>query len=143
MFLEKLVELDRANRLYDLFWNEFSNSIRSLISNQYVFQSYWDFTNGLLTEEEWQNQFKLATRVANQALAANNTVSVAEVVLSRLYTLRNQLIHGGATWNSEVNRAQVRDGSRFLGRLVPLVILLMLENHTQPWGPPCYPVIET
>jgi hypothetical protein len=33
------------------------------------------------------------------------------------YTLRNQLVHGGSTWNSSVNRGQL-------------------------WGDPCYPVVE-
>ena len=36
-------------------------------------------------------------------------MTVLSVVLSRIYTLRNQLMHGGATWSSSVNRDQIRD----------------------------------
>lgn len=32
-------------------------------------------------------------------------------LLRRLYVLRNQLVHGSATWNSSANRAKVRDGT--------------------------------
>lgn len=39
-------------------------------------------------------------------------------VFMRLYTLRNQLIHGGATWNSAVNRAHVRDCRTLLTRIL-------------------------
>ena len=42
------------------------------------------------------------------------------IVLSRIYVLRNQLVHGGATWGSSVNREQLRDCTRFMAKLVPL-----------------------
>ena len=63
-------------------------------------------------------------------------------VFDRLYVLRNQLVHGGATWNSSVNRDQVRDGTRILAFLVPLFIDLMMDNPDIAWGDPCYPVVE-
>jgi len=50
-----------------------------------------------------------ANRAAHAALGQRDTVTVLSVVLSRIYTLRNQLMHGGATWNSSVNRDQIRD----------------------------------
>ena len=65
------------------------------------------------------------------------------VVFSRLYTLRNQLIHGGATWNSQVNREQMRDCVAILGQLVPLVIEIMLDNPNTLWGDACYPVVSS
>jgi hypothetical protein len=34
-----------------------------------------------------------------------------KVMFDRLYTLRNQLLHGGATWNGAVNRAQITQGA--------------------------------
>ena len=37
---------------------------------------------------------------AHRALAERDTVTVLGVVLSRIYTLRNQLMHGGATWTA-------------------------------------------
>jgi hypothetical protein len=64
------------------------------------------------------------------------------VTFDRLYTLRNQLVHGGSTWNSSVNRGQVTDGARILGDIVPIIIHLMMENPRQLWGDPCYPVVE-
>ncbi len=55
--------------------------------------------------------------------------------------LRNRLIHGGATWESKVNRDQVRDGSRILADLVPAIIHLVLENPAEEWGAPCFPPV--
>jgi hypothetical protein len=67
---------------------------------------------------------------------------VLGIVFNRLYTLRNQLMHGGATWNSAVNRDQVRDCVNLLGKLVPLVIEVMLDNPNTLWGDACFPVVK-
>ncbi|MNG27738.1 hypothetical protein D3C84_1129020 [compost metagenome] len=64
-------------------------------------------------------------------------------MFNRIYTLRNQLMHGGATWDGSVNRIQLRDCAKLLGKLVPLVILLMLDNPKTLWGDACYPVVKT
>ena len=77
-----------------------------------------------------------------RVLYARATTTVLVIVLSRMYTLRNQLIHGGATWNSRVNRDQIRDGANILGDVVPIVIHLMMENAQGVWGEACYPVVE-
>jgi hypothetical protein len=63
------------------------------------------------------------------------------MLFDRLYMLRNQLIHGGATWNSSVNRDQLRDGCEILGCLVPIMVDLMMDNPQEDWGRPFYPVI--
>jgi hypothetical protein len=142
-FLQKLTELDAGRgRFADLVWTEFSGSIRVLLDNPYVFQDFWSFQNGSMPEEEWKRRFADAKKVAKLALRNRETVTVLGVVLSRIYTLRNQLMHGGATWNSTVNREQIRDCSKLMGKLVPLVIEIMLDHPETLWGDACYPVVE-
>lgn len=63
-------------------------------------------------------------------------------VLARMSTLRNQLVHGVATWNGRFNGDQLRDCNAFLRKLVPFVIPLMLDNPNVLWGNACYPVVE-
>ncbi len=79
----------------------------------------------------------------SRALARHQTVEVLSIVLTGMYTLRNQLVHGGATWNSQVNRDQLRDCADFLGKLVPYIVELMLDIPNTLWGDACYPVIES
>ena len=141
-FLQKLVDLDRNQTLYNLIWTEFSKSIRLLLDNRFVYQPFWDFHNGKVSEEHWQTSFTNAKVAANKALATRRTTQVLSIILARMYTLRNQLIHGGATWNSSVNRDQLRDCSAFLGKLVPFIIQLMMDNPHVLWGDACYPVVE-
>ena len=55
----------------------------------------------------------------------------------------NQLVHGGATYASKVNRQQVADGAAILGDIVPLVSSLMLDEHTLDYGAIDYPVLPS
>ena len=75
------------------------------------------------------------------ALAQRDTADVLAVLFNRIYTLRNQIMHGGATWDSSINRPQLHDCGKLLGKLVPLIIHLMLENLDALWGDAFYPVV--
>ncbi|WP_198265058.1 HEPN domain-containing protein [sulfur-oxidizing endosymbiont of Gigantopelta aegis] len=141
-FMNRLCEMDSQQKIDGLIWSEFAGSIRVLLDNKFVFQPFWDFQNKKLTENEWQTKFHDAKHCANKALGNKNTGKVLAVVFSRLYTLRNQLLHGGATWNSAVNREQMRDAVNFLKKLIPMIIEIMMDNHNAFWGEACYPVVE-
>lgn len=141
-FLEKLCGLDKGKRIDALVWREFSGSIRMLLDNPYVFQSFWEHQNGKIGEAEWKARFANGKKAAQQALASGNTPLLLGVLFNRIYTLRNQLIHGGATWSGAVNREQLRDCVNLMGKLVPLVIELMMDSPDTLWGDACYPVVE-
>jgi hypothetical protein len=140
-FIEKLLRLDRDRRLEGLVWNEFSGSLRTLLENPYVFADFWSFHRGLMSEDEWKRRFTAAQAAARTALGRQDTAVVLAIVLSRVYTLRNQLVHGGATWGSSVNRDQVRDCERFMSKLVPVIVEIMLDNPDTLWGDAVYPVV--
>ena len=76
------------------------------------------------------------------ALANKDTDSVLLIVFDRLYTLRNQILHGGATYNSSANRKQLRDGCAILQQCVPLILSVMQDNPDEDWGKPFYPFVK-
>ncbi len=141
-FISKLIELDDDGILYELTWSEYSSSVRLLLDNRFVFQPFWDHHNGHLTENQWIEKFVAAKKRANDALANNKTDVLLSIILQRLYTLRNQVVHGGATWQGQANRSQIKDSVAFLKKLVPAVIFIMLNNKQVLWGDPNYPVIR-
>jgi len=51
-------------------------------------------------------------------------------------------VHGGATWNSGVNRQQVRDGVAILGSLLPILLGLMIAHPGADHGEILYPVVS-
>jgi hypothetical protein len=141
-FFRTLVRLDGERRIYRALWTRFPQEIRRLLDNRYVFAPFWRHQAGLLGGGGWEISFEAAKRAAHAALAAGDTPVVLSILFDRLYVLRNQLLHGGATWNSATNRPQVRDGAAILGHLLPLFIDLMMDNPGQDWPTPLYPVIE-
>ena len=64
------------------------------------------------------------------------------IIFDRLYVVRNQIIHGGATWGTGRNREQVRDGARIMALLVPVFVELIESNPKDiNWDPPGYSLV--
>lgn len=141
-FLGKLIRLDADDLLYNIAWDNYSGKIRLFIDNPYVSRYFWDFHGGGLTKEQWEQKFDRSRRDAQRALVNKDATIFCTILFDRMYVLRNQLLHGGATWNSDMNRDQVRDGSRILEQFIPAMIHILLENPDEDWGNPCFPPAE-
>ena len=135
--------LDDQSRLKGLVWQEYPKSIRTLVENPYVFHAFWSWQSGGITKAGWKDRFDKANRYALKSLEQGNTSAVLSIVLNRIYTLRNQIIHGGATWQGKVNRAQVRDCARMMGRLVPTIIAILMDHPFEQWPDAAWPVVKT
>ncbi len=140
-FFDTLLSLDSGHTIYDAIWERFSDSIRVLLDNRFVFQPFWNHHAGR-GYENWEHAFESSKRRIRDALAARDTSVILSTLFDRLYVLRIQLMHGGASWRSSVNRDQVRDGARILAFLVPLFVGLMMSRPDIDWGPPDYPVVN-
>jgi len=141
-FFEKVITLDGGQRIYDAIWEKFSGPIRLLLENQYVFQPFWSHHNQVPGYADWAERFARSKRRSQNALRDRDTKVILSTLFDRMYVLRNQLVHGGSTWNSSVNRAQVRDSARIMAFLVPLFVDLMMDHPDIPWGAPYYPVVD-
>lgn len=141
-YFEHLIRLDPEHRIYDAIWQTFPGPIRLLMQNRYVFQPFWSHHNGLPGHEDWPERFAASARTFARAVTGHDTVTVLSCLFDRLYVLRNQIVHGGATWNGRVNRNQARDGAALLAVLMPLFVSIMMEHPEEDWGQPFYPVVE-
>ena len=138
----RLVALDSRKRIYNALWAKFSGPVRLLMDNKFVFNPFWQHHNGIDGFADWEARFGGSTRNFTSAFKNGDTARVLSYVFDRLYVLRNQLVHGGSTWNSSVNRAQVRDGAAILGFLIPVFVDIMMDHPQENWGTPFYPVVE-
>lgn len=141
-YFGKLVARDEERRIYSALWQRFSGPVRTLMENRFVFNPFWQHINGIDGFEDWEERFRTSSRSFAHAFQSGDSAKVLSFVFDRLYVLRNQLVHGGATWNSGVNRAQVRDGAAILGFLMPVFVNLMMDNPKEDWGRPFYPVVD-
>jgi hypothetical protein len=140
-YFQKLVAFDMEKRIYKAIWQQFSGPVRLLMDNRYLFNPFWHCHNGIEGFEDWEERFKASSRAFAINFQSGDTARVLSLVFDRLYVLRNQLIHGGSTWNSGVNRGQVHDGAAILSFLLPVFIDLMMDNPHNDWGKPFYPVV--
>ena len=140
-FLRLLATLDAGEgRIHQGLFDRFSGPIRTLIENRFTYYPYWQAVRDHDSSERWKKRFLSENKAAARALLDKDTARVLAVVFDRLYVLRNQLVHGGATWNGDVNRQQVKDGAAILGFLVPLVLEIMLDHPQLDLGDVLYPV---
>jgi hypothetical protein len=140
-YFAKLTELDGERLIYRAIWERYPQSIRLLLRNRYVFQPFWKHHNQVPGFADWEQRFEASKRKVALALGNSDTRTILTLLFDRLYVLRNQLVHGGATWNSGVNREQVGDGARIMALLVPLFVDLMMDHPEVAWGAPYYPVV--
>ena len=126
-------------------------AIDALLNSRYVYEPFWKHHNGVPGYQDWETRFERRRRRTASAMhqirvttiaAAENTERILSELFDRLYTLRNQLLHGGATWKSSVNRSQVKMGAEMIALLVPRFIDAMIENPDAGWGSPRYPVVN-
>ena len=138
-FTSSLVQFDRT-RLYNLFWEKYSGPVKVLIENKFVFEKFWEYNRG--EANDYLPAFNKSIASATNCLSKQNIEGLIEIVLERLYTLRNQIIHGGATYNSKLNRSQLKDACNIMQLLVPIIIDIMLENGEHDWEEIAYPVVK-
>ncbi|MFM8472719.1 MAG: hypothetical protein ACKOBV_04235 [Candidatus Kapaibacterium sp.] len=139
-FIRMLVSTDRKKRIHAMVFEEFSDALKNLIGNKYVLAEYWQHHAAGTPDVDWETALQNDIRKAHGAVHHGEVYTYTRLVLSRLYVLRNQIVHGSATWNSSANRAQTQDAAQVMRSFVPLMIDIMMDDPDQDWGEPLYPV---
>lgn len=141
-FLEVIVSLDRERRIHQTLFERYSGPIRTLLNNKFAYEPFWAALRNHDPSDRWKRSFADGKNAAFAAVLRGDTVKVLGIVFDRLYVVRNQLVHGGATWGGQVNRAQINDGVAILGTLVPQIIAIMMEHPEQEYGEVLYPAFK-
>ena len=139
-FIEQLNAFDHDKKIYHCLWMNYSSFVKAVVDNQFVFAPFWSSQRE--GNSDWEKPFASSKKLAMKALADGNVSLLLEIVLDRLYVLRNQLMHGGATYQSRVNRDQVKDGGRMLMELLPIIIEIMMDEQDSDWGEIYFPVVQ-
>ncbi len=140
-FIGRIAWVDKQGIVDDYVLQKKRQTILNLVGNRYVFRDFWNYQGGDSKAADWEYRLTESKRRTEGQLWRGDTVGALTTLLDRLYMLRNQLVHGGATWNSSVNRGQVEDGAEIMGFLVPVIIDLMMDNDDVFDDPPQFPVV--
>lgn len=140
-FFERLIAQDFDHLIYRAVWDGDAAPIRVFIDNPFVFPPFWTNRHGR-GADDWRERFEKARTTFDEALQEGDTPVVLSFLFDRLYMLRNQLIHGGTTWNSSVNGAQLSSAVALMGQIVPRMANIMMNHPEADWGRPFFPVVK-
>ena len=115
---------------------KYAMRISFLVENKFTFQKYWDFTKGVEEASDWKRSLSSSVKKYNDCRISMDVSTILSIVFDRLYVLRNQLMHGGSSCGSKLNRETIDDAVGFLSDLIPSMLLVMMMNYKKDhdWG---------
>ncbi len=140
-FLEKILRGNGKKTIEEILFKKIpSKMIDDMIKNKYGYERYWESVRGKLDKVTWTKEFKDKKEEVRRAYKNNNAKLVLREVLNRLYTLRNQIFHGGTTFADGWGRERLEDGRKIMAQLVPEILAIMKANpKSDVWGKVAYP----
>ncbi|EDM28283.1 hypothetical protein LNTAR_10221 [Lentisphaera araneosa HTCC2155] len=94
-FLQQVLRIDRQNKIKQ-FLGESKWQMEQLLQCKFLQQSFWRDLGEDQSSSTFKDSFSFFRRKGEDV--------VLKQVLLRIYLMRNQLVHGGATYGSKMNR---------------------------------------
>ena len=83
-YFSRLVSLDTDRRIFNAVWDRFSDSVRVLLNNKFVFQPFWNYHNGMAGYGDWESRFQSSRNVLSMALGNSDTETILSTLFDRL-----------------------------------------------------------
>ena len=106
--------------------------------NRFLIERFW-------AADEWENVRPQRGRMGKfrEEVREGRPSAALQRILSSVYFLRCQLVHGGATLGGSLNRNTVEPAARLLALLVPQLIALVIDaGEGADWGELCHPPVR-
>ena len=131
-FLHKIAGLD--GQLLMKAATQVRPFLEELVACQYLHYGYWRDL------PDWPEMLRKDIDRFGRAMESRTVGRVLSVVFDRLYTMRLQLFHGGATFNSRVNRKTVKLSEMILRQFMRPILEVMIDHGLdEDWGEFSYP----
>ena len=141
-FLVLVLKLDRDDLYGKLLQRERALAER-LFDNVYLDHYFWrGLDSGEGDDETWRDMPAKGRRYLDDGRAER---ALDRLLLFRVYTMRCQLVHGGATHGGRLNRASVADCGRLLHQVLDITLGILIERVDdigESIGPICYPPVN-
>lgn len=141
-FFAKVIPLDTGECISGEIWAQYTVLFKNFIENKFVCEAFWLWQYNEINEAEFTRRFENDIDASKRALSKQDSVRFLGILFDRMYILRNQIFHGCATYDSNVNKDQLDLGVKILRRIIPILTNLLMENPEQDWGNVAYPVVE-
>jgi hypothetical protein len=133
-FLDRVLALDADGRITDIL-EEHRRLVMSIFDDGYLTAFFWEEPSAQRARKTQKTKFDAQTWYHEERYRL-----ILDRLMERIYFLRCQLVHGGATFGGRLNRTAVRRCSTMLGHMIPAILLVLIDyGYEQNWGPLCYP----
>lgn len=133
-FLDRILQLDSAGRITEVL-GDHKPLVMSILEDEYLSRFFWQEPGEIRARKSKKVKFEARTWYIEERWTL-----VMDRLMERIYLLRCQLVHGAATYNSNLNRTAIRRCSTMLGHLLHAVLGVWIDHGAdEDWGSMCYP----
>jgi len=112
--------------------------VLDILSNRFLEGCFWKDPSIQAADRSTQ-----ASRSAQLDFVDGNFLRLLDQTLYYIYFLRCQIVHGGATHASSMNRSAVEPAVVFLAEVVPVIHEVMINHGADlDWGEACYAPVD-
>jgi hypothetical protein len=114
----------------------------SLFEDRYLSAHFWEEPTAPKGRDRGRAP-ALGAQGAREQLREGRIEAFLDRLLGRVHFIRNQLVHGGSTYNGQLNRTAVRRASQMMDHLLACFLQILMEHgYVDDWGLLCYPPIQ-
>ena len=136
-FIDRIVERDKEGQLDQVLWNIFPNHVRILMSNKYSCLFFWADQMSEKDQYDWREAMEKECSALNRAFSKGDTAKVLKIIFSRLYVLRNRIVHGGMIFENSYNQ-KILENAAWLMESVMTEVVKIMSDPQYSWGLPLY-----
>jgi hypothetical protein len=113
--------------------------VMSIFEDEYLSRYFWQEPTKKRADQSKKTMYDARTWYVE-----GRWILILDRVVERIYLLRCQLVHGAATYNSQLNRTAIRRCSQMLDHLLRAMLQVWVHHGVdENWGPMCYPPQRT
>lgn len=146
-FFREILKRDPHKEIEHILLEKHSGAVRVFLENHFVFRLFWRWVRDPSRGFNWRKGFESNGERIRNALEERDVQAICEEVFRRLYELRNQIFHGGVNFAEGWVQTQLRDGTRIIADVMPVVLEIMqadidADPASEVWGPLAYPQVR-
>ncbi|HBN77439.1 MAG TPA: hypothetical protein DD473_16860 [Planctomycetaceae bacterium] len=133
-FLDRMLKLDQQEIIINTL-NEQKSLVMSILEDPFLSRYFW--------KEPCPQQANRSRKTLHEARTwylMGNWALILDRVVERIYFLRCQIVHGAATYDSQLNRSAIQLCTELLDPLIRSFLLIWAQRGVEEdWGGMCYP----
>jgi len=137
VFIERVLELDSDGQIQAIL-QQHRPLAMTIFQDKYLSKYFWQ------DPDANQDYGRRGRFKAQGWYAEERWAYILEQLLSRIYLLRCQVVHGAATYGGRLNREALRHCSTMMGHLLRGLLVVIIDHGAdEDWGIMCYPPVKS